>query len=330
MPPTQRSIACLVFDGVCLLDAAGPLETFSVANHLAQSAGHPAPYRVGLFGLDARPVRTSLGIDLVPGDGVVADAFDTLLVPGAPLTSLAVPQPVVDWLARNGPRYRRLVSICTGSLLLAEAGLLRGRAAAGHWRTLDRLAAAHPEVRVDRESIYVVDGRIWTSAGMTSGIDLALGLVQSDCGHALALQTARDMVVYMQRAGNQAQFSMPLMRQTGTPGRFEHLHAWVREHLAEPLDLPALARAAHTSARTLSRNYRAAAGITPLQMVTDLRLEAVCQALAQSHRPIKAVAADCGFGSERTLRRLFTRRFGVAPSDYRARFAAPAPQAGGG
>jgi transcriptional regulator GlxA family with amidase domain len=316
---SRRSVCCLLMDGTALIDIAGPLEALGSANYLETMAGRPAPYRIELLSLDGESVKTSIGMRVMPTTSQRELDFDTLLVPGLP-PDRAPPAAVVDWLSRYGPRFRRIVAICTGARLLAAAGLVQGRVVATHWRITDLLAQKHPGVRVDSEAIYVVDDNVWTSAGMTSGIDLALALIQEDFGHDIALRVAREMVVYVKRPGNQAQFSAPLLAQSATRDLFDELHRWVREHPDAKLDLSQLARVAKVSPRTLTRSYTKATGRTPARMVLEIRLEVACQALTATAQPLKRIAANCGFGGERTLRRQFQSRFGITPSDYRERF----------
>jgi transcriptional regulator GlxA family with amidase domain len=218
-----------------------------------------------------------------------------------------------------------VASVCTGAFLLAAAGLLDGRRVATHWAHCDRLAARHPELRVERDPIFVVDGRFWSSAGVTAGIDMALAMVEADLGREAALAAARRLVVFLKRPGGQAQFSAALELQRAT--RFAALHDWMRERLAHDLSLPALAARAGMSERSLLRRYRAATGTTPARAVERLRVEAARLLLSDGDLPIKAVARTCGFGSEETMRRGFLRLLEVSPQAYRERFRSSAAAA---
>jgi transcriptional regulator GlxA family with amidase domain len=214
-----------------------------------------------------------------------------------------------------------VASVCTGAFLLAATGILDGRRVATHWAWCDRLADRHPRLRVDPNPIFVVDGDVWTSAGITAGIDMALAMLEADLGRDLALAVARRLVMFLKRPGGQAQFSTTLALQRG--GRFEELHAWIRANLARDLRLPALARQAGMSERNLLRRYRQAVGATPARTVERLRVEAACRQLGDTARGVKEVARACGFGSEETMRRSFLRQLEVTPQAWRERFAAP-------
>jgi len=222
---------------------------------------------------------------------------------------------------QRAARARRVASVCTGAFLLGAAGLLDGRRAATHWRHCAELGRRHPAIRVESDPIYVKDGAIWTSAGVTAAIDLALALVEEDAGRALSLAVARHLVMFLKRPGGQAQFSAALSLQ-GAEDRFGDLHAWMGGRLNGDLSLPALARKAGMSERSFSRHYAKATGITPARAVERLRVEAARQLLADTRLPVKRIAQRCGFGSEETLRRSFNRLLASTPQEYRARFSA--------
>ena len=224
------------------------------------------------------------------------------------------------WCAGCGSRRRtrRVASVCTGAFLLAEAGLLDGRRAVTHWARCEEFAARYPNVRVESDPIFIREGALWTSAGVTAGIDLALALVE-DLGRATALDVARELVVFLKRPGGQAQFSTMLSMQR-TDDRFGELHAWMAEHLAADLSVPALAERVRMSERSFVRHYRAGTGRTPARAVEQIRVEAAQRLLGETAWPVKRIAARCGFGSEETLRRCFVRVLGVSPQGYRERF----------
>jgi transcriptional regulator GlxA family with amidase domain len=226
---------------------------------------------------------------------------------------------LIEWLKVRAGSARRTASVCTGAFLLAAAGLLDHRRAVTHWEYCDELSRRHPAVTVEPDPIFVNDGPMWTSAGVTSGIDLSLALVEEDLGRALALNVARQLVVFLKRPGGQAQFSAALSLQSADE-RFADLHNWLAEHLAEDLPLSRLATQAGMSERTFLRRYRDATGLTPARAIERLRVEAARQLLADTRLPTKRIAARCGFGSEETLRRNFARLQGVSPQDYRQRF----------
>ena len=246
--------------------------------------------------------------------------IDTLIVAGGIGSRRIIEdERVLRWLRRTAPRVRRLASVCTGALVLAEAGLLAGRRATTHWGFCETLAARYPDIQVEPDPIFVRDGPVWSSAGVTAGIDLALALVEEDLGRATALTVARHLVMFLKRPGGQAQFSAALALQAGEE-RFGRLHAYIADNLSGDLSLPALAAAAGMSARSLSRHYHAATGLTPARAVERLRVEAARRALAETAQPVKRVARTCGFGSEETMRRSFLRHVAATPQEYRARF----------
>jgi transcriptional regulator GlxA family with amidase domain len=214
---------------------------------------------------------------------------------------------------------RRIASVCTGAFLLAAAGVLDGRRAATHWMYCARFAQRFPTVHVEPDPIFVRDGPVWTSAGVTAGIDLALALVEEDLGRPVALAVARYLVVFMKRPGGQAQFSASLALQAAED-RFGALHEWIKGHLADDLSLSVLAHQAGMSERSFSRHYAEAAGQTPARAIERLRVEAAQNLLLESRLPVKRIAQRCGFGSEETMRRSFLRLLGVTPQDYRSRF----------
>jgi transcriptional regulator GlxA family with amidase domain len=226
---------------------------------------------------------------------------------------------LVEWLTVRAGAARRTASVCTGAFLLAATGLLDRRRAVTHWEYCDLLRRRHPDVRVERDPIFVHDGPIWSSAGVTAGIDLSLALVEEDLGRAIALAVARYLVVFLKRPGGQAQFSAALSLQSADD-HFADLNGWLMEHLAEDLPLSRLAAQAAMSERTFLRRYREATGLTPARAIERLRVEAARQFLAETRLPSKRIAARCGFGSEETMRRSFVRLQGVSPQDYRQRF----------
>jgi transcriptional regulator GlxA family with amidase domain len=310
-----------MFPAVQVLDVTGPLQVFASTNEaIAGDGGEPA-YTVRTVCKEPGIVTASAGLGLIADALPDADApLDTLVVAGGPgVEAAARDAALLAWLRRRATGARRVASVCTGALLLASAGLLDGRRAATHWSYCDELARRFPAVRFERDPIFVRDGNVWTSAGVTAGIDLALALVEEDLGRAVALTVARYLVVFLKRPGGQAQFSTALSLQAAED-RFGALHAWITEHLADDLSLPALANAAGMSARSFSRHYVEAAGMTPSRAVERLRVETARRLLLETRAPVKRVAQRCGFGSEETMRRGFMRVLATTPQDYRARF----------
>jgi transcriptional regulator GlxA family with amidase domain len=315
-----RRVAILVFDRVQVLDAAGPAEAFSIADRIA-----PGSYTVETVAPRRGPVTTSGALTLHAHRALrgCRGPLDTLLVAGGTGVRAAAADPaVVRWIASAARRSRRVASVCTGAFLLAEAGLLDGRRATTHWSACDALARAYPAVRVERDPIYVRDGDVLTSAGITAGMDLALAMVEDDLGRDVALQTARWLVLFVQRPGGQAQFSASLAAQRPERAPLRELQAWILDHLDADLSVPALAARAHMSPRHFARAFAREVGITPAAYVETVRVERARQRLERGAGSLDAVARECGFAGAETLRRAFHRRLGVAPSHYRERFAA--------
>ena len=308
----------LAFPAVQLLDVAGPLQVFATANERG-AVGTPYAPRViaaGDLGLTA-----SAGLRLVADPLPDLDApLDTLVIAGGPGVLAACDDPaLVAWVRARAARARRVASVCTGAFLLGATGLLDGRRAVTHWTQCAALARRYPLARVEPDPIFVRDGPVWSSAGVTAGIDLTLALVEEDLGRPVALAVARHLVVFLKRPGGQAQFSAALALQAGEE-RFGALHAFIAQNLSAALSLPALAAAAGMSERSLSRHYRAATGLTPARAVERLRVEAARRLLAETAQPVKRIARTCGFGSEETMRRSFLRHVAATPQAYRARF----------
>jgi transcriptional regulator GlxA family with amidase domain len=318
----RRVIEVLAFPAVQLLDVTGPVQVFASANDFAAEAGTMPPYEVHIVTQGGQSVTASAGVALatlpLPAPG---SALDTLVIAGGPGVAAAASDPaLVDWVRQRTEDARRVASVCTGAFLLAASGALDGKRAATHWSVCAEFARRFPAVRVESDPIFVRDGTVWTSAGVTAGIDLALALVEEDLGRAAALAVARYLVVFLKRPGGQAQFSAVLSLQAGDD-RFGALHEWINQHLAGDISLPVLARQAGMSERSFSRRYAEATGMTPGRAVEQLRLEAARRLLLETRLPVKRIAQHCGFGSEETMRRSFNRLLAVAPQDYRARFS---------
>jgi len=317
MPPIRR-VLILAVDGVQSLDVMGPIETFCDANGLV-----PGTYRIDVVGpaRDGRITMSNglkLGVDPLPEP---PPRHDTLVVAGGEGARRASDDPaLVDWIARASRRARRTTSICTGSYLLAAAGLLDGRRATTHWNYCAVLAQRYPEVDVDPDPLFVRDGNVWTSAGITAGIDLALALVEEDLGAEVALAVARLLVVFFKRPGGQSQFSGALAVQQASRPALRELQAWIAGHLDEDLSVAALADRAALSERSFSRAFRAEVGQTPAVYVESLRVERARALLEDGAQSLDAVARATGFSSPEVLRRAFHRRVGVSPAAYRERF----------
>ncbi|GAA2773466.1 GlxA family transcriptional regulator [Streptomyces showdoensis] len=319
----RRPVLVVLFDGVQSLDVTGPVEVFSGAG---RAAGDPDAYPVRTASLDGRPVRTDSGLRLLP-DSTLAEAVadgppHTLLVPGGAGTRRGDPA-LVDWLRAHGARTERLVSVCTGALLLAEAGLLDGHRVTTHWVACEQLARDHPAVEVDPDPIFVRDGRIATSAGVTAGIDLALALVEEDLGRHIALTVSRYLVVFLRRPGNQAQFSAQLSAQTARREPLRELQHWITEHPCDDLSVEALAARARLSPRHFARAFQAETGTTPGRYVDRVRLEHARRLLEDTGRGVEEVSRAAGYGTPEAMRRAFLKTLGTAPAEYRRRFHAP-------
>jgi transcriptional regulator GlxA family with amidase domain len=306
-------IGFVVFDGFQPLDLVGPHEVFGNAGYRSRII---AP-RAGLVrSRSALPVHAEYGVDEVDPAGV-----DTLVVVGgAGVDEARRDEALVGWIAAAGAAARRVTSVCSGVFLLAAAGLLRGRRVTTHWKRRDQLAAEHPELTVDCDPIFIRDGRFWTSAGVTAGMDLALALVEEDLGRDVAHEVARELVMFLRRPGSQSQFSVPLWsaRPSSDPIRVvvDAVHAvpGARHGIED------LAARAGLSPRHLQRRFTAELGVPPAEYVERVRVEAARRALAEGDDPVEAIARRCGFGTAETLRRAFHRQVGVPPSDYRDRF----------
>lgn len=315
-----RTIAILGFENVQSLDISGPLEVFETAERLS-----PGRYRHTVVSGDGKPFKTSSGMRVAPERALteIAEPIDTLVVAGGGGVTAAERDPaLVDALRKAAARSRRVASVCTGAFLLAGAGLLDGRRAATHWSATDLLAERHPRIDVDPDSIFVRDGDVWTSAGVTAGIDLALALVEDDHGRATALEIARWLVVFAKRPGGQAQFSAPLAAQLAERPPIRAAQELARARPESDLTVEALADHAQMSVRGFARAFRREVGVTPAAYVEAVRVERAVAMLQTTTAGGDQIAAACGFGTPETFRRAFRRRLGVSPGEYRDRFRA--------
>jgi transcriptional regulator GlxA family with amidase domain len=325
-PEGTRRVAVVAFPDVQVLDVVGPLEAFAIASRLLELRGRTTPaYAVETVATRAGVVRASSGLGLVAARALrqVRGELDTLLVAGGIGTPAAMrDEALVAALRRLAPRMRRIGSVCTGAFVLAEAGLLDGRRATTHWEWCDALAARFPRVQVDRDPIFVRDGNVYTSAGVTAGMDLALALVEEDHGRALALEVARQMVLFLRRPGGQSQFSAALAAQSADREPLRDLQAWIAEDPGRDCSVPALARRVAMSPRNFARVFTREVGATPARFVETIRVEAARRRLEESDDGVDAIAAHCGFGSAEGMRKAFLRTLRVPPSAYRSRFRA--------
>jgi len=308
----MRTVAILIFPDFQLLDAAGPIAVFDTA---ARESTLP-PYRLRVIAKDAGPVTSSSRVQLVAA-AFSDDPVDTLLVAGGWGTRQASACPdILAFVRAASARARRVASVCSGAFILAAAGLLDGRRATTHWGRAAELARAHPQARVDPDRIFIRDGAVWTSAGITAGIDLALALVAEDLGEGVAKRAAQQLVVYYRRPGGQSQFSALL--ETDRPGgRFASLLGWARERLHERLSVERLAEHMAMSPRHFARAFAAETGTTPAKAIERLRLEAARDIVESSAEPIEGVAVRTGFADPERMRRAFIRAFGQPPQGLR-------------
>jgi transcriptional regulator GlxA family with amidase domain len=322
MPDTLKIIHLLAFPDVQLLDVSGPLQVFASANELTRKQGRPTPYALNVIAAEPSSVMSSAGLGLLTLPLPPADErSDTLMVAGGRGVDRAAENAeLLNWLCAQAATARRVTSVCSGAFLLAAGGLLDGRRVVTHWSRCEELARRYPLLHVEPDPIFINDGSVWTSAGISAGIDLALALVEEDLGHELALAVARHLVVFLKRPGGQAQFSVTLALQENA-GRFADLHAWIAENLGGDLSVATLAAQVGMSERSFVRHYRTQTGSTPARAIEQLRVEAARRLLGDTALPIKRVATRCGFGTEETLRRSFLRAIAVTPQAYRERFA---------
>jgi transcriptional regulator GlxA family with amidase domain len=316
-------IVILAPQGVQSLDVVGPAEVFWEA---ARRLGDPDAYRVQVMGTSADPIHGTGTLRFLP-DRTIHDPdepIDTLLVAGDPSFQKLAPD-VTQWLARRAIESRRFGSICTGVFLLAEAGLLDGKQVTTHWECADKLRRDYPKLNIDSDQIFIRDGQLATAAGVTSGIDLALALVEEDYGRDIALSVARYMVVFLKRPGGQSQFSAHLTAQIADKGPIQSITDHILSDLRSDLSVDTLAARANMSSRNFARVFLRDIGVTPAEFVESARLDAARRLLQDSAMPLQRIADRCGFADLHSMRRVFRRNLGVGPTDYRATFQTTAP-----
>jgi len=315
----MRRIVIVAFPDIQTLDVVGPAEVFWTADRLANGG----EYSVEVVASSADAVTTGSGLRLLPHRGLsaVRGPVDTLLVAGGTgVVHAQQDEQLVRWIRSAAPRARRVASVCTGAFLLADAGLLDGRRATTHWSACDELRRRYPAVEVEDAPIFVRDGNVYTSGGVTAGIDLSLALVEEDLGAAVARDVARWLVLFLRRPGNQAQFSAGPAWQAAERAPLRELQSWIGENLTADLSVAALAARAYMSPRNFARAFRREVGVTPAAYVESVRLDRARAELESGRASVEAVAAACGFGTVETMRRAFQRRFDVNPAAYRSRF----------
>ena len=315
-------VGLLAFPGVMALDLVGPFDAFTAAADEGRSQT-TRRYEVVIIGLTRQPFVSESGVVFKPHRTIAnAPALDTLIIPGG--SGLRVPETqrkAAEWISSRASKTRRIATVCTGTYGLAATGLLNGRRVTTHWRHAQDLARTFPELKVDPNALYLKDGKFYTCAGITAGIDLSLALIEEDFGPRVALSVARELVVYLKRPGGQEQFSEPLQFQTQSRDRFADLAAWIQGHLRQDLSVESLAERACLSPRHFSRRFKDAFGATPATFVEDLRLGEARERLTLPDQTIESVAHSVGFNSSDAFRRAFERRFGLEPSSYRKHFS---------
>jgi len=320
----MHSFLIIVPEEGMLFEAAGIADILEHANRLSKADGKPIRYKVQIATTQPhRTVHGRSGLCLL-ADFRIAELdpklkWDTIMVTGRGLGG-EESEMVAQWLRKAAQKSRRMVSVCGGALLLAQSGLLNDRRATTHWRLLDTLQNNFPRVIVERGPIYIEDGNIWTSAGVSSGFDLTLALVERDFGFELARDVAQDLVMFLRRPGSQSQFSQHLFTQAKTPGPIRELQAWIHENRAKDLSIEKLANRVAMSARNFTRVFTRETGVTPAKYVEEVRLDYARQRLEQSSDKLERIARECGFGNSLTLRRVFEKNLQTTPSEYRSRF----------
>jgi transcriptional regulator GlxA family with amidase domain len=312
-----------------VLDIVGPVDVFSIAARLlALQSSVKNAYSVEIAAPDSSPIATSSGVRLLPDIAMnkIAGNIDTLLVAGGQGAIRASQDPsIVKCVRKAAAHVRRLCSVCTGAFILAEAGLLDGRSATTHWRSCQLLAERYPSITVHKDPIFVRDANVFTSAGVTAGIDLALALVEEDFGRAIALEVARNMVMFLKRPGGQSQYSTQMSIQAADRQPIRELQTWIGDHLEQDLSVELLAERARMSPRNFARVFRRETGITPGLFVEVSRVEAARRRLEESTDGVDLIASICGFGTRESMRRAFLRVLRVSPRAYRERFRVREP-----
>jgi transcriptional regulator GlxA family with amidase domain len=322
----SKHIVILAPPNTSILDVAGPIEVFSKAadyidRYFHNSAGS---YTVHVLSTQSsKIVNTSSGLPIVSEGGIKSIGYkvDTVLVAGIPNAPVnMVGKEILNWLRENSNSIRRVGSICAGAFILAEAGILNGRRATTHWSVCDKLARHYPKVKVESDPIFIKDGNVYTSAGISTGMDLSLAMVEEDYGRDIALFVARQLVLYLKRPGNQSQFSIILSHQKVDYQPIREMQDWIIEHLNEELNIEILAEKASMSPRNFARVFLRESGITPAKYIQKLRLETARRRLEETRLTLDEISSECGVGNADALRRLFLRYMKTTPSDYRRSF----------
>lgn len=328
MVKDTRHIAFLVLPNVTLLDVTGPYEVFSQGLESLSSCRTYYPFTYSLHTLSAirsKTVRTASGLSIQCKDTIRSFDYsiDTLFIPGFPnsiLSEYKVEKYILGWIKEQSLKVRRICSICTGTFLLAEAGILNGHKATSHWEVCDKLAHDYPEINVDSNPIFIKDGNVYTSAGISAGMDLALALLEEDFGRPLAIEVAKQMVLYLKRPGNQSQYSTVLTHQHADYRPIQEIESYIFEHLHEVLTVERLAEQSLMSVRNFARVFAKETGITPAKYIDKLRVETACRHLVDTQLSLKEIALACGLGSVDNMRKVFAKYIEISPGEYKRRF----------
>ena len=320
---TDRNVAFLAYDGLQPLDIVGPHEVFASANEVLDGIGRAAPrYRLHVVSRSAGQIHSQSGLGIVTQSWATLGPIDTLVIPGGlEGRSLASEPATLGWLRAQAPSLRRLVCVCTGAFIAADAGLLTGRRVATHWARTARLASEFPTLDVDADALYVRDGNVWSSAGVTAGIDVSLALVEEDHGAEVAQTVARWLVMFLRRPGGQSQYAAPVW---GRAAERAPIRAAQDAVIADPSGdhrIPTMADAVGMSVRTFQRSFTNEVGEAPARYVERARVDLARRLLETERDGVASVAKRCGFGTAETMRRAFVRHVGVSPDQYRQRFA---------
>jgi len=324
IPPSTITVDIVVYPGFKAVEAIGPMSVFEYANLHRQRRGQALGYDVRVASFRTGPVASDTLMSLE-----ATKVINTLALPHTAIVvgarhiheALLESAPIIDWIAKATPRLERLASLCSGAFFLASAGVLEGRPATTHWGVADRLQADFPGIEVNADAIFIQSDKVWTSAGVTAGMDLALALVEQDYGRELALEVATEMVVYLKRPGGQSQFSAHLLSARTARPNIREVQSWILDNLDQRLSLAQLAQKAMMSERHFARVFQQEVGATPQEYIETCRFERATQLLADLALPLKAIAARAAFSNEAHMRRVFVKKLGIAPKAYRERFA---------
>ncbi|MCW5258130.1 helix-turn-helix domain-containing protein [Verminephrobacter aporrectodeae subsp. tuberculatae] len=324
----SRKILFVGYDDLTLLDLAGPMQAFDAVNVLRRTMGKPPAYAIRLLASQSGRLQTDVGVPVEAGawQEETGDDPHLVVVPGGPGVWNPQTQATVSAYLRSQPETAEIAAVCIGAFLLGHAGLLDGKRVVTHWRYCRKLQTDFPNACVDADPIFIHDGNIWTSAGVTAGIDLALAIIERDHGHSLAADVARGLVVFLKRPGGQSQYSKLLEAQSAVAdGKLSDLHAWIADNLHRPLSVETLAAQAGMSLRSFARYYVEKTGVTPRRAIENLRVDTAQRMLLDYPQlSLKRISDKCGFADDERMRRTFIRHFGMPPSELRQRFASSA------